>query len=126
MITKSRRYNYTTEGSIEGNKSQTTLKNGTIENNELSAATKEKKAGVVYCPTTFDDVYCWPRTPANVLVTIPCPAYNNATRYCTAEGTWYRKSADSNQSWTNYSQCNIKMVREEVNNTLLTVSYTMK
>lgn len=37
--------------------------------------TKENESMGVFCATTFDDVYCWPRTPADTVVTIPCPQY---------------------------------------------------
>lgn len=36
---------------------------------------KENGPGDGYCPTTFDNIYCWPRTPAGTLATIPCPGY---------------------------------------------------
>lgn len=40
-----------------------------------SQSLKENGSVATYCPTTFDDVYCWPRTPPDTLVTIPCPTY---------------------------------------------------
>ncbi|XP_066976956.1 secretin receptor-like [Macrobrachium rosenbergii] len=87
----------------------------------------EDKGVALYCPTFFDNVYCWPRTAANVMVSIPCPSYvkgfqtsNNATRLCTTEGVWFRFPG-SNKSWTNYSQCSMTMVvNHKVNSSLLT------
>ncbi|XP_068216326.1 secretin receptor-like [Palaemon carinicauda] len=87
----------------------------------------ESEQNTLYCPTFFDNVYCWPRTVANVMVSIPCPSYvkgfqtnNNATRFCTTEGLWFRFPG-SNKSWSNYSQCSMTMVvNQKVNSTLLT------
>ncbi|XP_064111647.1 secretin receptor-like [Macrobrachium nipponense] len=113
---------------------------GTSENVNASRRTNKEKvaaggenivvsedASTLYCPTFFDNVYCWPRTPANVMVSIPCPSYvkgfqtsNNATRFCTTEGVWFRFSG-SNKSWTNYSQCSMTVVvNHKVNSSLLT------
>ncbi|XP_045615560.2 secretin receptor [Procambarus clarkii] len=85
----------------------------------------ENGSTIAYCPTTFDDVYCWPRTPQDTLVTIPCPTYvqgfphgSQATRYCTSQGTWFRLHG-GNSSWTNYTQCSTSyFVAENVNITL--------
>ncbi|XP_050693432.1 parathyroid hormone/parathyroid hormone-related peptide receptor-like isoform X2 [Eriocheir sinensis] len=77
---------------------------------------KENESVDGFCPTTFDNIYCWPRTAPDKIVTIPCPGYvknfmrgNNATRYCTSEGTWYTLEG-TNQTWTNYSQCSATLV----------------
>ncbi|XP_071530568.1 glucagon receptor-like [Panulirus ornatus] len=93
----------------------------------VSGGVKENGSVATHCPTTFDDVYCWPRTPADTLVTIPCPAYvqgfprgSHASRYCTSQGTWYRLDG-GNSSWTNYSQCSTTfVVPESINMTLST------
>ncbi|XP_037903274.1 diuretic hormone receptor isoform X2 [Hermetia illucens] len=59
-----------------------------------------------YCPTSFDSILCWPRTPRATLAVLPCleelqgvhyDSSQNATRYCTAEGVW--------DNYTNYGQC---------------------
>ncbi|XP_037792763.1 secretin receptor-like [Penaeus monodon] len=88
--------------------------------------TKENESMGVFCATTFDDVYCWPRTPADTVVTIPCPQYvqgfkhmSEASRYCTREGSWF-KLGGSNKSWTNYSQCSPTMVVADPVNVLYT------
>lgn len=31
--------------------------------------------GEIYCNTSWDQASCWPRTPANTSVSIPCPSY---------------------------------------------------
>lgn len=36
---------------------------------------KENGSWDGYCPITFDDIYCWPRTPPDTIVSIACPAY---------------------------------------------------
>ncbi|KAG7176329.1 Calcitonin receptor-like 2, partial [Homarus americanus] len=71
---------------------------------------KEDGSVVAYCPTTFDDVYCWPRTPPDTL--------SQASRYCTSQGTWFRLDG-GNSSWTNYTLCSpTYVVAESVNMTL--------
>ncbi|ROT77002.1 Parathyroid hormone/parathyroid hormone-related peptide receptor [Penaeus vannamei] len=89
--------------------------------------TKENESMGVFCATTFDDVYCWPRTPADTVVTIPCPQYvqgfkhmSEASRYCTREGSWF-KLMGSNKSWTNYSQCSPTMIVVDPDTVLYTV-----
>ncbi|XP_058464591.1 diuretic hormone receptor-like isoform X2 [Malaya genurostris] len=59
----------------------------------------------VACPTFFDKVSCWPRTPPETLAVLPCfselqgvqyDSTQNATRYCNIDGTWEN---------TNYEAC---------------------
>ncbi|XP_069943600.1 vasoactive intestinal polypeptide receptor 1-like [Cherax quadricarinatus] len=94
-------------------------------NNNNQNVKENGSAAAAFCPTTFDDVYCWPRTPPDTLVTIPCPTYvqgfphgSHASRYCTSQGTWFRLDG-GNSSWTNYTQCSTMYVlAENVNITL--------
>ncbi|WAQ93516.1 CRFR2-like protein [Mya arenaria] len=53
----------------------------------------------MYCNSSWDNVSCWPRTPAGSHASIPCPSYlvgineaNNATKYCNSNGTWASKA----------------------------------
>ncbi|KAB0792379.1 hypothetical protein PPYR_14338 [Photinus pyralis] len=65
-----------------------------------------------FCPAYWDDILCWPITPANTFATIGCPTYivgfdkpvNNATRQCMENGKWFFHD-QFNKYWTNYSQC---------------------
>ncbi|XP_055379199.1 diuretic hormone receptor-like isoform X2 [Condylostylus longicornis] len=59
-----------------------------------------------YCPTNFDSVLCWPRTPRGTIASLPCmeelvglryDTSQNATRYCHINGTW--------NSRTDYEAC---------------------
>ncbi|KAJ6641177.1 Diuretic hormone receptor, partial [Pseudolycoriella hygida] len=59
-----------------------------------------------YCPTSFDSILCWPRTPKGSLATLPCLAElsgvhydisKNASRFCHSDGNW--------DNYTNYDQC---------------------
>uniref|UniRef100_A0A1Q3FK52 Diuretic hormone receptor n=1 Tax=Culex tarsalis TaxID=7177 RepID=A0A1Q3FK52_CULTA len=58
------------------------------------------------CPTFFDSVSCWPRTPPATLAILPCmtefkgvqyDSTQNASRYCNINGTW--------DNYTNYDEC---------------------
>ncbi|XP_055531604.1 diuretic hormone receptor-like isoform X2 [Wyeomyia smithii] len=58
------------------------------------------------CPSFFDSVSCWPRTPPATLAVLPCfsefkgvqyDSTQNATRYCNIDGTW--------DNYTNYDAC---------------------
>ncbi|XP_055607233.1 diuretic hormone receptor-like isoform X2 [Uranotaenia lowii] len=58
------------------------------------------------CPTFFDSVSCWPRTPPDTRAVLQCFAEfggvqydvtQNATRYCNPDGTW--------ENYTNYNDC---------------------
>ncbi|XP_023216912.1 parathyroid hormone/parathyroid hormone-related peptide receptor-like [Centruroides sculpturatus] len=69
--------------------------------------------GELYCPITWDGIYCWPNVPAGTVHHIPCPSYIHgfnvrefASRYCTMEGNWWRKDY-TNETWSNYTQCTI-------------------
>ncbi|XP_076439560.1 secretin receptor-like isoform X2 [Babylonia areolata] len=72
--------------------------------------------GGVECPVAWDNVLCWSAAPPGTLQTQPCPAYihgfdtlHNATRLCTANGTWFFNPV-TNRTWTNYSACFDKAV----------------
>ncbi|XP_041771836.1 diuretic hormone receptor-like isoform X2 [Anopheles merus] len=60
----------------------------------------------VACPSFFDMVSCWPRTPPGTLAVLPCFAElkgvqydssQNATRFCNIDGTW--------DNYTDYDRC---------------------
>uniref|UniRef100_A0A182IPK0 Diuretic hormone receptor n=1 Tax=Anopheles atroparvus TaxID=41427 RepID=A0A182IPK0_ANOAO len=60
----------------------------------------------VACPSFFDMVSCWPRTPPNTMAVLPCFAElkgvqydssQNATRFCNADGSW--------DNYTDYDRC---------------------
>ncbi|KAK7866685.1 hypothetical protein R5R35_003229 [Gryllus longicercus] len=62
--------------------------------------------GVARCPVSWDQVHCWPPSPAGALAFAPCidelngvyyDTTQNATRWCFANGTW--------DNYSNYSQC---------------------
>ncbi|XP_017836189.1 diuretic hormone receptor isoform X1 [Drosophila busckii] len=59
-----------------------------------------------HCPTQFDTILCWPRTPRGTLAVLQCmdelqgihyDSSKNATRYCYANGSW--------APYTNYDAC---------------------
>lgn len=47
----------------------------TAVENEERGIVKENGSSDGYCPMTFDDIYCWPRTPPDTTVAIQCPGY---------------------------------------------------
>ncbi|XP_069970705.1 PDF receptor-like [Penaeus vannamei] len=67
----------------------------------------------VSCNATWDNIMCWPPTPANIRVTLPCPPVQGvdlkqtAYRTCSSEGRWMGKDPFSNftNGWTNYTAC---------------------
>ncbi|XP_060598038.1 secretin receptor-like [Ruditapes philippinarum] len=67
----------------------------------------------VYCNRTWDNLACWPDTPAGSIVYQPCPNYiqgfyslGNASKRCMPDGQWYVNPAKQiNKTWTNYTQC---------------------
>lgn len=65
----------------------------------------------VYCNRTFHGSICWPNTPANSTVAVPCPDYvhgfdtrGKVKRHCTSDGTWHINSS-TNKSVINYTGC---------------------
>ncbi|KAL3832263.1 hypothetical protein ACJMK2_023923 [Sinanodonta woodiana] len=68
----------------------------------------------LYCNRTWDNLSCWPDTPAGTTAVLPCPLYingfdkeENATRHCLSNGTWYVSPLYPNQmqGWTDYAAC---------------------
>ncbi|KAK7110668.1 secretin receptor-like [Littorina saxatilis] len=75
----------------------------------------------VYCDPVFDNILCWPYTPAGIVASMPCPAFiihfnpmERATRVCQEDGRWGPPPSDVNRSvstkgqqmgWTNFSAC---------------------
>ncbi|XP_052681862.1 secretin receptor-like [Crassostrea angulata] len=62
------------------------------------------------CVRIWDNIMCWPPTPAGQLAVRPCPSHirnmdysQNASRQCMENGTWFVHPNHS--SWTNFSQC---------------------
>uniref|UniRef100_K1Q2Q8 Parathyroid hormone/parathyroid hormone-related peptide receptor n=1 Tax=Magallana gigas TaxID=29159 RepID=K1Q2Q8_MAGGI len=69
------------------------------------------------CVRIWDNIMCWPPTPAGQLAVLPCPSHirnmdysqhfmfslENASRQCMDNGTWFVHPNHS--SWTNFSQC---------------------
>nr|AKQ63007.1 orphan G-protein coupled receptor 13 [Platynereis dumerilii] len=73
--------------------------------------THEPLADPGYCPTVWDGIMCWDRTPNGTLNTQGCANYFNrfnitaeASKECMPSGNWYF-SPKHNQTWSNYSQC---------------------
>ncbi|XP_062559020.1 PDF receptor isoform X2 [Armigeres subalbatus] len=68
---------------------------------------------VPYCNWTWDDVLCWPPTPAGKAIRQPCPPGHGidttkfAERRCSAEGRWEGRpgSISTTLGWTNYTPC---------------------
>ncbi|XP_022308459.2 secretin receptor-like isoform X2 [Crassostrea virginica] len=65
-----------------------------------------------YCMRVWDNITCWPPTPAGELRIEPCPSHiinidtsKNASRQCMADGTWFVLPFSDNKTWTNYTQC---------------------
>ncbi|KAK3578748.1 hypothetical protein CHS0354_010131 [Potamilus streckersoni] len=67
-----------------------------------------------YCNRTWDNLSCWPDTPAGTNAIQPCPSYingfttgENATRNCLPNGTWFVNPLYPNQTtgWTDYGAC---------------------
>lgn len=68
------------------------------------------------CMALWDNVMCWPETPAGTRMKLHCPSYINrfntdkyAFRDCLPNGTWYHYRPDyinsSTKGWTNFSDC---------------------
>ncbi|BFZ02420.1 hypothetical protein BsWGS_05457 [Bradybaena similaris] len=73
-----------------------------------------------YCPRVWDGVLCWPDTSAGKIASQPCPGYvngfkawENATRRCMPDGTWYFDFA-RNRTWTDLSFCSTKSDDEAI------------
>ncbi|XP_049859773.1 diuretic hormone receptor-like [Schistocerca gregaria] len=73
---------------------------------EATGAELEAAVSGASCPRAWDSVTCWPTSPADTLVLMPCfselngmpyDTSQNASRWCHANGTW--------SSYSNYSSC---------------------
>lgn len=68
---------------------------------------------VPYCNWTWDNILCWPPTPAGTAIRQRCPPAHGidttkfAERRCSAEGRWEGKPGSTFNSlgWTNYTPC---------------------
>ncbi|CAK9823186.1 Diuretic hormone receptor [Anthophora retusa] len=69
----------------------------------LDETQQEEQLG---CEISWDSLLCWPRTPSGTLATLPCfeelngiqyDSTQNASRWCSLNGTW--------SSYSNYSLC---------------------
>ncbi|XP_078340655.1 secretin receptor-like [Crassostrea virginica] len=65
----------------------------------------------LYCNQTFDDIVCWPDTPAGTVAELDCPNYINnfdirakARRECLSNGQWYVHPG-FNKTWTDFRDC---------------------
>nr|XP_022290360.1 calcitonin gene-related peptide type 1 receptor-like [Crassostrea virginica] len=65
----------------------------------------------LFCNQTFDDIVCWPDTPAGTVAELDCPNYINnfdirakARRECLSNGQWYVHPG-FNKTWTDFRDC---------------------
>ncbi|GFO49705.1 parathyroid hormone/parathyroid hormone-related peptide receptor [Plakobranchus ocellatus] len=65
----------------------------------------------VYCNRTWDNLQCWPDTPAGEVAVQKCAAYifrfnqnEYVTRRCLDNGSWW-VHPETQMSWSNYSAC---------------------
>lgn len=69
-----------------------------------------KKEQEGFCPEIWDQLLCWPSTPAGTIANQPCPKlplFNYSTyafRECWSNGSWFVHPI-YNRPWTNYSLC---------------------
>uniref|UniRef100_A0A0K0DA02 Calcitonin receptor-like protein 1 n=1 Tax=Angiostrongylus cantonensis TaxID=6313 RepID=A0A0K0DA02_ANGCA len=82
----------------------------------------EPEDGSLWCNATYDTVLCWPPTPANTSVVLPCPPLKgldptrNIVKSCDRYGRWAGKSEgvyENPWGWTNFTVC-FKMDYENV------------
>ncbi|CAL8364071.1 unnamed protein product [Arctogadus glacialis] len=73
-----------------------------------------------FCGRTWDGRLCWDDTPAETHSSQLCPAYftdfnasEKATKDCGENGQWFR-DPQSNRVWTNYTLCDAKTTRPEL------------
>ncbi|XP_078335463.1 parathyroid hormone/parathyroid hormone-related peptide receptor-like [Crassostrea virginica] len=79
--------------------------------NQLTKWTNQTNKGLM-CGSTFDDLMCWPPTPAGTTAEQHCPSYINkfnvkgrATRVCNEDGSWYSNPEFNVTGWTNFTGC---------------------
>ncbi|XP_049959058.1 diuretic hormone receptor-like isoform X2 [Schistocerca serialis cubense] len=82
---------------------------------EATGAELEAAVSGASCPRAWDSVTCWPTSPADTLVLMPCfselngmpyDTSQNASRWCHSNGTW--------SSYSNYSSCEAMLPKMEV------------
>ncbi|KAK5973484.1 Pigment dispersing factor receptor c [Trichostrongylus colubriformis] len=91
----------------------------------------EPTDGSLWCNATYDTVLCWPPTPANTSIVLPCPPLKglDPTRHvvksCDRYGRWAGKSEgvyENPWGWTNFTVCfkmdfeNVKIAQEVARN----------
>ncbi|CAJ0942019.1 unnamed protein product, partial [Mesorhabditis belari] len=68
----------------------------------------------LWCNATWDTVLCWPPTPANTSVTLPCPPLKgldpnkNITKACHWSSRWMGRNETDfgrDHGWTNFTMC---------------------
>ncbi|KAK3773930.1 hypothetical protein RRG08_027265 [Elysia crispata] len=87
---------------------------------ELKNARESYSLSGVYCNRTWDNLQCWPDTPAGQVATQRCAKYifrfdqkQYVTRRCLENGSWW-VNPETQSSWSNYSACIIKPSSEKV------------
>ncbi|KAE9418841.1 hypothetical protein Angca_004406 [Angiostrongylus cantonensis] len=74
----------------------------------------EPEDGSLWCNATYDTVLCWPPTPANTSVVLPCPPLKgldptrNITKKCHWSGKWQGRTESDftrEHGWTNFTMC---------------------
>ncbi|WKY02976.1 hypothetical protein Q1695_016347 [Nippostrongylus brasiliensis] len=82
----------------------------------------EPTDGRLWCNATYDTVLCWPPTPANESIVLPCPPLKgldpsrHVVKWCDRFGRWAGKSEgvyENPWGWTNFTVC-FKMDFENV------------
>ncbi|XGW13916.1 hypothetical protein V3C99_000306 [Haemonchus contortus] len=74
----------------------------------------EPTDGSLWCNATYDTVLCWPPTPANTSIVLPCPPLKgldptrNITKKCHWTGNWQGRTENDfarDHGWTNFTMC---------------------
>ncbi|GFR72675.1 calcitonin receptor [Elysia marginata] len=78
---------------------------------EIKNAEEPYRLPGVYCNRTWDNLQCWPDTPAGQVATQRCAEYifnfnqkEYVTRRCLENGSWW-VHPETQRSWSNYSAC---------------------
>jgi hypothetical protein len=79
----------------------------------------------------FDGILCWEQNEINTIAYQNCPSYvvgfintqGYAKILCTSNGTWQKKSGETNKTYTNYESCILADKDEEI---LLVKKFTKK
>ncbi|XP_035214962.1 PDF receptor-like [Stegodyphus dumicola] len=72
-----------------------------------------------YCNSTWDGFLCWPSTPADSIIHLPCPPEKGvditkfASRRCNENGRWDGRYPDqeTTKGWSNYTDCFTKEIK---------------